>query len=215
MLKVPRNRQSDSTEREASMSDLSQDPSWYQQQAEQALEQVITERDEAEEAAGDFYHAITGKSPEWSNVFGYKEALEEIEAAKEQAEQENLKLREIISKSVAALGNGSAALPTCSLEFFANVPNEIRLTIQAKDQKARELEAALKDIATHKFVNYGVARDGIYEGQYGIGVVDGHRACASIARLALGHHDACTKGPCNCGYDLLKSQLTKHIEGGK
>lgn len=171
------------------MSDLSQDPSWYQQQAEQALEQVITERDEAEEAAGDFYHAITGKSPEWSNVFGYKEALEEIEAAKEQAEQENLKLREIISKSVAALGNGSAALPTCSLEFFANVPNEIRLTIQAKDQKARELEAGIKAVIQ------SLKQDAeTYRQRYEFGVSDGI-ACA-LARIS-------------------EAQLTKHIEGGK
>jgi hypothetical protein len=49
----------------------------------------------------------------------------------------------------------------------------------------KELEEALKEIANHKFVNYGAARGRIYDGQYGIGVVDGHRACAVIARKAL------------------------------
>lgn len=47
------------------------------------------------------------------------------------------------------------------------------------------LKAALEQIANHKFISYESAEHGNYEGQYGIGVVDGHRACAMIAREAL------------------------------
>jgi hypothetical protein len=43
--------------------------------------QLIGERDEAEAALSQAYFLITGKSPEWSNCFGHKEALEEIDDA--------------------------------------------------------------------------------------------------------------------------------------
>lgn len=41
---------------------------------------LIDERDAAEEALSQAYFLITGKSPEWSNIFGYKE-VEEIDDA--------------------------------------------------------------------------------------------------------------------------------------
>lgn len=44
-------------------------------------EQMMAERDDAEEAMSQAYYIVTGRSPEWSNMFGYKEALEEIEDA--------------------------------------------------------------------------------------------------------------------------------------
>jgi len=42
---------------------------------------------------------------------------------------EALRLREIISECAAALGNGAAIAPSCSLEFMANLPEEIRLVV--------------------------------------------------------------------------------------
>lgn len=48
------------------------------------------------------------------------------------------------------------------------------------------LEAALKEIATSKFLSYAHSPENhMYDGQYGIGVTDGHRYCAKIARAAL------------------------------
>lgn len=47
-------------------------------QNERALEQAISERDAAEECLSQIYYLVTGRSPEWSNLFGHKEALEEI-----------------------------------------------------------------------------------------------------------------------------------------
>lgn len=44
-------------------------------------DQLMTERDEAEEAISQAYFLVTGRSPEWSNLFGHAEALEEIEDA--------------------------------------------------------------------------------------------------------------------------------------
>jgi hypothetical protein len=44
-----------------------------------AIENVIDERDAAEQAMSQAYYLVTGNSPEWSNNFGYTEALQEIE----------------------------------------------------------------------------------------------------------------------------------------
>lgn len=41
--------------------------------------QSVTERDEAQESISHAYYLITGRSPEWSNNFGFKQALEEID----------------------------------------------------------------------------------------------------------------------------------------
>lgn len=43
--------------------------------------QLIDERDAAEEALSQAYYLVIGRSPEWSNLFGRTEALEEIEDA--------------------------------------------------------------------------------------------------------------------------------------
>lgn len=40
--------------------------------------EIIDQRDKAEEAMSQAYYIVTGRSPEWSNKFGYDEALEEI-----------------------------------------------------------------------------------------------------------------------------------------
>lgn len=45
--------------------------------------QLIVQRDAAEEALSQAYFLITGRSPEWSNLFGHDEALEEIDAAQQ------------------------------------------------------------------------------------------------------------------------------------
>jgi hypothetical protein len=45
---------------------------------EMAHLQTIDERDEAQEFASQVYYQIIGRSPEWSNLFHFPEALEEI-----------------------------------------------------------------------------------------------------------------------------------------
>ena len=48
---------------------------------EAKYERLAEEQDSAERAMSQAYYLITGKSPEWSNIFGYEEALEEINTA--------------------------------------------------------------------------------------------------------------------------------------
>lgn len=40
--------------------------------------QLIDERDQAEDAVGDIYASVTGRQAEWSNLFGYTEAVNEV-----------------------------------------------------------------------------------------------------------------------------------------
>ena len=48
------------------------------EEADRDIEKAITERDAAQEAMSQAFYLVTGRSPEWSNLFGYAEALEEI-----------------------------------------------------------------------------------------------------------------------------------------
>lgn len=50
--------------------------------AEEKIEQIATERDEAESAFESAFLDITGRSPEWSNHYGFVEAMDEIHLAK-------------------------------------------------------------------------------------------------------------------------------------
>ncbi len=49
----------------------------------QTIDDVLDQRDRAEEALSQAYYLITGRSPEWSNTFGHDEALEDIKDAQE------------------------------------------------------------------------------------------------------------------------------------
>ncbi|WP_394817783.1 hypothetical protein [Enterobacter cloacae] len=40
--------------------------------------QLIEERDSAEKALADMYEAAMGERPEWSNLFGYTEAIDDV-----------------------------------------------------------------------------------------------------------------------------------------
>ena len=42
------------------------------------ISQLVKERDAAEEVISEIYFRIIGKSPEWSNLFGHRQAVEEI-----------------------------------------------------------------------------------------------------------------------------------------
>ena len=53
---------------------LERESNWLDKQLIGALK----ERDEAEEVISEIYFLIIGNSPEWSNSFGHKEAIEAI-----------------------------------------------------------------------------------------------------------------------------------------
>src|SRR5216683_57546 len=48
---------------------------------EEAAEQIVQERDNAEEALSRAYYLIMGRAAEWSNNFGHVQALEDIDDA--------------------------------------------------------------------------------------------------------------------------------------
>lgn len=48
---------------------------------EREMLEVIDQRDRAEEALSQAYYLVIGRSPEWSNLFGHEEALEDINNA--------------------------------------------------------------------------------------------------------------------------------------
>lgn len=45
---------------------------------ERSLDQAIRERDLSEECLSQMFYVVTGRSPEWSNRFGYPQALEDV-----------------------------------------------------------------------------------------------------------------------------------------
>ena len=49
-----------------------------QAQTDAALLRAVGERDKAQEVVSQAYYLVTGRSPAWSDLFGYDEALEEI-----------------------------------------------------------------------------------------------------------------------------------------
>ena len=55
------------------------------------------------------------------------------------------------------------------------------------EAETRRLRIALEEIAKHWAISYDhpLSETEIYKGPYGIGVTDGHRCCAKIAREAL------------------------------
>ena len=53
------------------------------------------------------------------------------------------------------------------------------------EKEIERLRAALEDIAESKFCAY----ENTGSGQYGIGVTDGHRFCAKLAKAALKEND--------------------------
>lgn len=70
---------------------------------ERRHEQTIGERDAAEEALSQAFYLIVGHSPEWSNLFGHKEALGEIDDAQRL-------LRETIANQSAEIARLRVAL---------------------------------------------------------------------------------------------------------
>lgn len=83
---------------------------------------------------------------------------QELAAAKAEAAQ----LRKIISDSVNALGNHSAASPDCTLDFMSRVPDEIRHAVK----KLRDLaETLAKGISAYRWKSESVAA--AWENDYG------------------------------------------------
>jgi len=83
---------------------------------------------------------------------------QELAAAKAEAAQ----LRKIISDSVNALGNHSAASPDCTLDFMSHVPDEIRHAVKTLRDLA---ETLAKGISAYRWKSESVAA--AWENDYG------------------------------------------------
>ncbi len=57
-----------------------------EREAMEAHLRTIDQRDAAEDALSDAFRLVTGREPEWSNLFGYADAMEEITASLGQKE---------------------------------------------------------------------------------------------------------------------------------
>ena len=91
--------------------------------------QVIQERDDAEEALSQAYYLVTGRSPEWSNIFGNKEALEEINDTQRM-------LREVAKPSLKA-----------ARQEFTHGLSPAQLRVMAEETASRQNEVELLDMA--------------------------------------------------------------------
>jgi hypothetical protein len=48
------------------------------EELEKSINQIIAERDEAEETVNELYSIVIGHAPEWSNNFDFDDAIEEV-----------------------------------------------------------------------------------------------------------------------------------------
>lgn len=61
--------------------------------------------------------------------------------------EQNERLRVVVSKCAAALGNGAYVAETCSIEFMEDVPKEIGLFVKRLNNDRQELLDAIKMIS--------------------------------------------------------------------
>lgn len=60
--------------------------------------------------------------------------------------EESERLRNVVSKSAAALGNGASVSPSCSVEFMEEVPKEVSLVVAAQSVRAEAAEARVREL---------------------------------------------------------------------
>lgn len=101
---------------------------------ERAASQLLDERDAAEEALSQAYFLITGRSPEWSNLFGYREALDEVDNAQE------LLRDEISSLRSTALTRDEAEAPLVGEMIAQARLGHKRFCVGAHEHEGGELE---------------------------------------------------------------------------
>lgn len=77
---------------------------------ESSCDEVIKQRDKAEDALGEVYQLATGRAAEWSNCFGYADAVNDISAELERANETIARLKrdsELCSKEDAEKARAS------------------------------------------------------------------------------------------------------------
>lgn len=72
--------------------------------AEKAEGELIDQRDAAEQAFSQAYYLVVGRSPEWSNLFGANEALEEMDDAQRLLRGAVKRAESLVARFVEACG---------------------------------------------------------------------------------------------------------------
>lgn len=73
--------------------------------------------------------------------------------------------------------------------FIAHAREDVPALLADNDalrEEVERLKSGLRQIAESRYCDYAETSTGFYKGPYGIGVTDGHRYCANIARKVLG-----------------------------
>lgn len=91
---------------------------------------TIDQRDEAEQCIGKIYFKIIGRSPEWSNHFGYDDALQEIEEA-------IFILRDATPEATIELRNGATAERVKAIRSLYVRPDNSAVVIDALDESTK------------------------------------------------------------------------------
>ena len=94
-------------------------------------EPTVQEREDAEESLSQAYFLITGRSPEWSNLFGHAEALEEIDDAQTTLRKEITGLRAQVAERDKTIERLKRPVSEETLEALAAFEHE-RWSNQAK-----------------------------------------------------------------------------------
>lgn len=119
---------------------------------EKSESQLVDERDFAEEVISQAYFLITGRSPEWSNLFGYPQALDEIDDAQRLLRQQ-LAAKDAIIKQLEGAVRG-----------FESSSNTNHFRAEHAEAEVARLREALQEIADTP-IEVFVAGDRFAEGE--------------------------------------------------
>lgn len=147
---------------------------------EKAHHQTLVERDEAQDAMGDAYCFVTGKFPEWSNLFGYAEATNHIAEVVKQLKGDAAKARvelEAAEKQLRGIEIAVGHSATSSRLVYTTVIE--RITTARAGALHEALEAVRGERLGHhdQMINVGAGNaSDISDEGYSNGIADAERA---------------------------------------
>lgn len=104
---------------------------------------TIAQRDAAEEALSDAFIAVTGQNPDWSSLFGYREALDEIDGALKAERGRTLEDAAEVAKGIAdrivAGLHGSSGI----MRARADTARQIEIAVRALHPSKTPAEPAI------------------------------------------------------------------------
>jgi len=162
-------------------------------------DQTLRERDEAEEALGEMFQAVTGRPAEWSSAWHYKDAIEEVEDHIAATSAPVVDLQQFVP--------AVEALASAALTRWHNAVHS-----RMQDEDIPRLRAEV-DAAYDLFNVIDTARPAKAEGEA--------RALLESLLPFAEHHESCgdadsynnsTFQSCGCGLDSLKEAVSEFID---